>query len=258
MKIQRKYGCLKDKRFKLDRIYRPTPRAVQQFPAAFDLGATPNPAFGLLNQGELGSCTGFGLKRLAWYGLNSHGHTVEPSALFIYYCERLLENDVAEDNGASISDGIDALLKYGVCPEADWPYIVSKFAQPPPESAFTDALNFQALVKERINTDSNLVQNIKDALFNQRLPVVFGADVFPGFESDAAMATGLVPMPASGDSPLGGHCMVIRGWNNNAQDGPRFKIANSWGSAGDNGCMWLLFQYLQQFSSDLWAIPQME
>ena len=259
MNIIRKYGCLKDRREKLEHIYRPTFQAAVTFPDAFDLGAVPNAAFGLLDQGSLGSCTGFGCKRAAWYGLHKAGQVVEPSALFQYYNERLDDGDVDQDNGSTISEGIAALQKYGICPEADWPYDPAKFAVCPPLTpCYKDALQFKALTAERINNDGNLAQNIMDALFNQRIPIVFGTDVFQQFESEAAAQTGLIDLPAAGATPLGGHCMLIRGWDNNAPGGPRCRISNSWGQWGDNGDAWILFDYLAQYASDFWAIPVME
>jgi C1A family cysteine protease len=270
--MNRKYGYIRDVRNKhgLEKIYRPKLRQTQ-FPMKFDLAdlsPAPNPAFGLLDQGELGSCTGFGCKRAAWFGLNAvaqaavpPSQAVEPSALFIYYNERVIEGDVEQDNGAQICDGIAALKKYGVCPEADCPYDPTQFAVQPSDQAYNDALKFEALQAERIDNPGDsvaLAVNIMDALFNQQLPIVFGADVFPQFESAAAAQTGLIDMPQAGATPIGGHCMLIRGWDNFAPGGPRAKISNSWGQWGDNGCAWILFDYLAMYASDLWCISQME
>ena len=96
--MNRKYGWKRDTaeaKAKTGRLYRATFRLAQPFPTSFDLGATPNPAFGPLDQGQLGSCTGFGCKRVAWYGLNARapGAAPEPSALFQYYNERVLDGD---------------------------------------------------------------------------------------------------------------------------------------------------------------------
>jgi C1A family cysteine protease len=46
-----------------------------------------------------------------------------PSRLFIYYNERLVDNDIAVDGGAYLRDGIKTLNQLGVCTETDWPYV---------------------------------------------------------------------------------------------------------------------------------------
>lgn len=258
--LKRKYGWRRDTAaaiLKLGRLYRPTFKAVQPFPAAFDLG-DGSAAFGQLDQGQLGSCTGFGCKRIAWYGMVRNGQNVEPSALFQYYNERVLDGDPSDDSGSTITQGINALKQFGICPEADWPYNPALFAVQPPVPAYTDALRFKALQAENIYNDGNLIQNLKDALCNQQLPVVFGADLYPGFESEAVTQTGVVPMPAPGESPIGGHCQVIRGWKQNPDGGILFQIQNSWGNWGDNGCDWMSDQYLAQYASDFWAVVTIE
>ena len=45
-----------------------------------------------------------------------------PSALFIYYNERVIERTVSTDSGAQIRDADKDVAKQGVCPEPDWPY----------------------------------------------------------------------------------------------------------------------------------------
>lgn len=264
--IKRKYGWHRDTheaRMKLGRQYQPQIRA-QQFPDAFDLGDTPNPAFCFLDQGNLGACTGFGCKRVAWYGLNAvallqnpPAAAPEPSALFQYYNERVLDGDVNEDAGSTISQGITALKRFGICPEKDWPYQSAKYAQQPPPQAYTDAQLFQALAAENIANDGNLSYNLMDCLYNQRLPIVFGSDLFQQFESAQCARDGIVTMPGTFATPIGGHCQVIRGWRKTPQ-GLQFKINNSWGQWGDGGCDWMPDLYLAKYGSDFWAVPKME
>jgi len=264
---KRNYGWRPDKKHDRERlglIYRPSSFRAVKFPASFDLGAVPNPAFGPLDQGELGACTGFGCKRVAWYGLNALAQAavpsyvaVEPSALFQYFNERKDDGDIDQDDGSTISEGVTALRNYGICPEKDWPYIPAKFAAQPPQNAYEDAMLLKALKVENIQNDGNLIVNLQDCLFNQKLPIVFGADLFSQFESAQCAHNGVVQMPPSGASPIGGHCQVIRGWKQ-TENGLLFQIQNSWGVWGDNGCDWMPDAYLQTFASDFWAVVQME
>ena len=258
--IKRKYGWRRDTaaaKLKLGRLYRPTFKAVQPFPSVFHLGAG-SAAFGSLDQGQLGSCTGFGCKRVSWYGLLAAGQAVEPSALFQYYNERVLDGDPSDDSGSTITEGINALKQFGICPESDWPYNPAQFAVQPPVSAYTDAIRFKALQAENIPNDGTLTQNLQDALFNQKLPVVFGADLFAQFESEQCAANGVVQMPAAGEQPIGGHCQVIRGWKTNPDGSLWFQVQNSWGQWGDNGCDWMIADYLLAHASDFWAVVTME
>ena len=102
------------------------------------------------DQGQLGSCTGQALAAI--YAFKSN-NTVDPSRLFIYYNERVLEHDVSQDNGALISDGIKTLQRYGVCPESDWPYDITKFALKPNAKCYSDALKHKAISVTNVPQD---------------------------------------------------------------------------------------------------------
>ena len=258
--IKRKYGWKRDPKSNLYRLYRPM-KITTPFPAAFDLPAAvpaQAAAFGLMDQGNLGSCTGFGCTRVAWWGLLAVGPHPRPSPLFQYFNERYLDDDIPDDGGSTITTGLQALKKFGICPETDWPYDVGAFAQRPPQKCFDDALEQQAIREERIEgCDFNTL--LMDALFNQRIPVVFGTDLFSQFESTQAAETGVIIEPRPGATPIGGHCMVIRGWDLSSRCGsPAWRIMNSWGAWGDGGAAWIPFDYITRYASDFWAIPQME
>src|SRR5436305_14559228 len=82
------------------------------------------------DQGQLGSCTSFAVGGVYEAALMRSGKAdVDPSHLFIYYCERQLEHDVAQDAGAQLRDGMKAMAKFGVPPEDAWPYDVARFAE---------------------------------------------------------------------------------------------------------------------------------
>jgi len=260
--IKRKYGWKRDPVSTLYRLYRPH-KITTLFPDTFDLpAAVPGQAaaFGLLDQGSLGSCTGFGCTRAAWWGLLAVNlSTPQPSPLFQYYNERLIDDDVPNDDGSTITTGFQALKKYGICPETDWPYNPGAFAQQPPQNCYADAARQEALQEERLD-GAQLAAQIMDALFNQKIPVVFGTDLFSQFESPQAAETGVITDPPTGASPIGGHCMVIRGWDRSPASkcgAPAWKVMNSWGTWGDGGACWIPFDYLAKFASDFWAVPKM-
>ena len=61
------------------------------------------------------------------------------SRLFIYYKERLIEYTTNSDLGSSLKDGIDAICKYGVIQETQWPYDINKFTKKPPDTLYDNA-----------------------------------------------------------------------------------------------------------------------
>jgi C1A family cysteine protease len=172
------------------------------------------------------------------------------SRLFQYYNERVIENNIKEDNGATVADSIKAVQNYGMCIENDWPYIISKFAIKPPVSCYTSALKHRAI--KIYNIPQNLIA--MQTILSQNIPIILGITVYKSFESTQVANTGIVPMPPSGrnDYILGGHCIVIVGYNK-----LYWICRNSWGTKwGINGYFYLPLTYLtnKNLCSDLWSI----
>jgi C1A family cysteine protease len=202
------------------------------------------------DQGELGSCTANALCGLMGYD----DTTLYGSRLFVYYNERKLENDISQDAGASLSDGVKTLQKYGVCQETEWPYDITKFATAPPQQCYTDALQHKALRVKNIHND---VTSMKTALA-QGYPFVVGIVVYQSFESNTVVQTGMVPMPSSHDQELGGHAVVCVGYDDERK---LWIMRNSWGTEwGDAGYFYLPYLYLldSSLASDLWNIISVE
>ena len=146
-----------------------------------------------------------------------------PSRLFIYYNERVMEHSVSYDSGAQIRDGIKSVAKLGVCPETEWPYDISKFTIKPPAKCYTDALKDLVVKYARVRRD---LQQMKACLASG-WPVIFGISVYDSFESDEVNRTGVVPMPGPDESLLGGHALLLTGFNSDDQV---FFFRNSWGT----------------------------
>ena len=100
------------------------------------------------DQGQLGSCTANAIAAAVQYQQLVQGEPEGqqvPSRLFIYYNERVVENSVASDSGATIRDGIKSVASQGVPAETEWPYDISRFADEPPAAVYADALRFRTL-----------------------------------------------------------------------------------------------------------------
>jgi C1A family cysteine protease len=84
--------------------------------------------------------------------------------------------------------------------------------------------------------------------------VVFGFTVYSAFESQQVATTGIVPMPSPADQIVGGHAVVLVGYND-AVD--RFRVRNSWGTGwGQQGYFELPYLYVTsaQLASDFWVL----
>lgn len=227
---------------KLMAVIPPRPTVL---PSSVDLRSRMPPVY---NQGALGSCTANALCALVQF-LDPR---LQGSRLFVYYNERRKEGTIPDDAGAYLFDGISTLETYGVCPETMWPYNISKFAEAPPNPCYVDAETHQTLVAQTIPNNATTMKNALD----QGIPFCVGILVYPAFVSASVSKTGTVPMPSG--RPLGGHAVVVVGYNDKTQ---RWILRNSWGTSwGDKGYFTLPYAYLlnQAWASDMWMIKQVE
>jgi C1A family cysteine protease len=220
--------------------------------------ATPPPSVDLragcpavYDQGDLGSCTANAIGAAIEFDQKKQKMTAAtPSRLFIYYNERVLEGSVDSDSGAQIRDGIKTVAAQGACPETMWPYVESSFATCPPLPCYACAKLHPAVQYARVPQDAGHLKTCLAAGF----PFVFGFTVFESFESDAVAKSGMVAMPAEGESTVGGHAVMAVGYNDTAQ---RFLVRNSWGSGwGVGGYFTIPYAYLADgdLADDFWVI----
>ncbi len=206
------------------------------------------------DQDRLGACTGFGVAGVLNIMMRDNKpdpvSEFQPSPLFIYYCERVIEGTVNEDSGAMIRDGIKAVAKWGACDEKSWPYEIKKFAVKPPLAAYTKAKKNKIDSYERVNQNE---LSIRTALA-KGYPVVFGFSVYESFETRAVSKTGVVPYPKTSEALLGGHCVILVGYDHPKR---RFICRNSWGSNwGDKGYFYMDYEYVlnPNLADDFWII----
>lgn len=255
----RKYGLLPDKPDKTEKLWSLPSGAKTVIPAKTDFSAL-FPA--VYDQGELGSCTANGLLAAVDYIRKLQGLSyVYPSRLFLYYNERDIEGTVDEDAGARIQDGVKSLMRQGVCHETTWQYNVAKFKVKPPAKAYQEAMEHQALEYAKIPDSGNLLI-IRQTLANH-FPIVFGFMVYESFETEAVARSGICPMPKPREQCLGGHCVVMVGYDDNFSNPDGSKgaalVRNSWGPQwGLKGYFWMPYKFLQKYASDFWVIKRVE
>jgi C1A family cysteine protease len=210
---------------------------------SIDLRSNFGPVF---DQGKLGSCSANALCAIFDYDLSDF----IGSRLFLYYNERKLDNDIPHDSGSTLDNGIEILKKYGICSENDWNYDITKFAMQPPDSCYEIAKTNYVI--DAINIKNDLI-TIKSCLINNE-PIALGIQIYNSFETTLVSSTGYVPLPSSTDILLGGHAVVLCGYDDNKKI---FILRNSWGTYwGDKGYFYLDYDYIlnNNLTSQLWII----
>lgn len=209
------------------------------------------------NQGGLGSCVGNGTEEGA-RGEMIRAGAVNPamgSRLWIYYLARAFDHDTANDDGTQIHNAFAAIAKWGLPPEALWPYSDDSspgapFSRMPSPEAWQAAMDATIAFKMHRITSSghDRVDDIKRALGQRRL-VVFGTQVSEDYCGGNFDPTVPLPPPI-GLTIAGGHCQVVID-----HDGDTFRIGNSWGPDWqDAGCARFSADYMAwDETNDLWV-----
>lgn len=179
-------------------------------PAAVDNSGWCSP---VADQGNLGSCTAHAVTAAVEY--NDRRFNVKPSKLrvsrlFTYYATRILEGDVGADDGASMRNAIKSLVTYGCIRESKWWYNIAKVFVNPSKKIWEAAATDKVASYRRIE-DGDLT-TIKTTLASGYL-VCFGMAVFEAMLGAEVAASGIVPTPTTEDWPIGGHAVVIVGYD---------------------------------------------
>lgn len=257
-RTNRKYGWLPDLPDNRDKVWTPpTSRrgVMPKLPTSVDLRITPyEPP--IYDQSQLGSCTANGVADIFEFAQRKQGLLdYMPSRLFIYYEERRIINSLSYDSGAFIRDGLKVVNRLGAPHETLWPYSLGAFTQAPPQDAYDDGLNHQAIQYAAIDNKNQV--HVKQSLA-QGFPVVIGFTVYPWFESPVNGSCTPVP----NQQVLGGHCTVIVGYEHIKGSRQVWAIVrNSWGTGwGDRGYCYIPMSWLCNYSNadDFWVITSVE
>ena len=247
LKIQR-YGWLPDLPDRRDALYAAPPDVVKTLPPSVDLTSKCPPVY---DQGQLGSCTANAIAAAVEFDLIKERKSIfVPSRLFLYYNERVIEGTASTDSGAQIRDGIKSVVHQGDCPELEWPYIISKFAQAPPQKCYSDAKHYEAVQYQRLVQDPSQFKGCLASGY----PFVLGFTVYQSFESPTVTKTGHASLPGPGEKVIGGHAVMAVGYDDSQH---WFILRNSWGIGwGMKGYFTLPYEYLLDgnLASDFWTI----
>ena len=248
-----RFGWKPDRLDWRDQKLTPHPELVRRvaLPPAHDLrGQFMPPVYDQLN---IGSCVCNSSAAAVDFERKAQGESfLFPSRLWLYWVVRATEDTPPDqDSGCEIRDAIKVLAASGVPPESDWPYIESKFSVQPSAKAFVDAGAHKTLKYSRVTQQEYFLKHCMAILGR---PVVFGISCFSALESDEVAKTGDLPMPTPGEPPLGGHAIVLVGYDDSSK---RFMFRNSWGvSWGNQGYGMIPYSYVTNpdLASDFWTI----
>lgn len=205
----------------------------------------------IYDQKQLGSCTANSIAAAIEYDRAKQKLDVwTPSRLFIYYHERLMEGTVNSDAGAAIRDGYKVINTTGYAKESTWPYDIRKFNIQPNDAAHSEAALYKSIQYQSV--DQNEI-SIKTVLAEGYV-ISFGISVFNSFESRDVASTGIVPLPTTKESSLGGHAILLVGYEDSHKV---YVFRNSWGNYwGDNGYGYIPYDYVhnQNLASDFWVV----
>lgn len=249
-----------------DARFAPSPTALRALPPAVDLRTLipkSQPFEPNWDQGPIGSCgphsACLDLVGMMFQLKFPAGRIPLPSRLFTYYATRQIMGTTAYDSGVYNRDLFKSLAQYGWCDEADWPYVVGKFTQKPPEAAYTKAATRKITGYEKIPQVLNSMLACLAGDPDKGLPgrpFVFGFTVYESFMSDAVRRTGVVPMPKPGESTVGGHDVLFCGYDSTRRV---FIAKNSWGEEwGMAGDFEMPFEYAANpdLSGDFWTVKE--
>ena len=186
----------------------------------------------ILDQGEEGACTGFGLAAVVNYLLfRQFVHAKTPpsptvSTRMIYHLARKYDEWPGEDyDGSSCRGAMKGWFHHGVCSDALWPYRdkqgVAKFIPPDPKWT-ADAARRPLGAYYRIMKDS--ITDLQAAI-NEVGAVYVSSDVHKGWDSIVSTKSAIPTIPwKAGTAPAGGHAFALVGYDANG-----FALQNSWG-----------------------------
>jgi C1A family cysteine protease len=218
-------------------------------PPYIDLRSKCPPVF---DQLQLGSCVANTL--VTSYQFNNTKFS--GSRLFLYYNSRFLDKSVNIDAGTTISQGINALKKFGICSEKIWTYSdnSTKFKKKPSRECYIEGLKNQVISANAIMPNLNAMKQCLATGF----PFALGFMVYDSFESNAVALTGMVPMPKQNEQLLGGHAVLCVGYDDSKRV---FIVRNSWGASwGDKGYFYMPYTYLtnRNLAGDFWQVTKVE
>jgi Papain family cysteine protease len=257
----RPLNASKDPRDLRDRAYQPRPASLMaEFPSPQYIKAYW-PRYGqaglILDQGQEGACTGFGLacvvNYLRWHKADSPAALESVSPRMLYnFARRYDEYEGENYEGSSCRGALKGFFNHGVCLEGDWPYTNAQ-AQPRYGYAKRAADNTLGVY---FRVDLTSITDLQAAI--QEVGAVYVSSfTHEGWEQVASRSQiptqhADIPVISFGGKPstTGGHAYALVGFNREG-----FIIQNSWGMAfGAGGFAVLTYADWLAHAMDAWVV----
>lgn len=213
----------------------------------------------ILDQGQEGACTGFGLScvvnYLLWVKAGTPKRFPSVSPRMIYHLARLYDEWPGEDyDGSSCRGALKGWHKHGICAEDLWPYRNAagkeEFVEP------RDGWNDDALTRPLgvyYRVDKNSIVEMQAAI-TEIGAIYVSSDVHSGWnlgETKEAMSFENLPVitKARNAKADGGHAFALVGYDKRG-----FVVQNSWGPGwGLGGFALLPYEDWIEFGADAWV-----
>jgi C1A family cysteine protease len=217
---------------------------------------------------SFGNCTAYaqvGIAETMTY--IAHGKRVRFSERFNYKVSRWLAH-LSGDSGSYNRAAMRAGLQYGFCPHEyfknvnDW----EKYDKTPNALVHGVADEFKIdgyLRHDHKDMPLECVENSIKKYLLANVPSVTGYFATPSWNQSDLGEGYIAPPDYSGDLVYG-HAVGIIGWDDNLKiknlvtgevAKGAFECRNSWGSYGDDGYIWLPYQYMRtHYAQDIWSM----
>lgn len=203
---------------------------------------------GILNQGDLGSCTGNGgenFGEVLWGSATGRRLSFRFSAEYLWSKTRQAEGSFPQDAGCLVSDVVLTWHTWGCCKSTTLPYDSENPDIPTTAASDTEAAQFKIGPPLEVARTPKAIKTVLSA----GMPILIGMPVGPSFMNIGP--DGKVPMPPPGETPGGGHCACILGYNPWGVMG-----VNTWGvDWGQQGFFYLPWGY-EFLWWEAWTAPR--
>jgi len=221
-----------------------TPFSGQDLPEKVDLSDNMPPVGRQVHQ----DCVAWAVA----YGVKSYQEKIEEKNDYVtngqlnssaVFCPSFIYNQInnGRDGGSFFQDALNVLSQQGAAKMYAMPYDQAGYTTQPSQAQKEAAKIYKIDFWRQVN-----IRDIKEvkAQLNAGYPVMIGSSIDEGFRDNGVSASVPYVWRARSGSILGGHAMVVVGYNNayNA-----FKILNSWGTQwGNGGYCWISYDLFPQ------------
>ncbi|MBP6731579.1 MAG: C1 family peptidase [Chitinophagales bacterium] len=217
------------------------------------------------NQGCMGSCVSFaaGYGIMSYYiaselGNYNYNNDILRSPKFIhnqvYHSSGCDNANIVWDLGIVSTGGVLGLLKNkGVCSWNEMPYVPSFSTngstecpatcdEVPSASVSQSASVYKISKYEKVKSKIRDIRYLK-GLLQQHYPILIAINVNQNLQNCNLGKDTMLSEATDLGNYVGGHALVVKGYDDNKGPNGAFRILNSWGSCLNNGEFWIDYNY---------------